>query len=86
MGFFNEISTLFNTDELEHDFNIECFGDKAVVVIGYEKINTLSESEIVLIVNNKKQIKITGAKLCIKKLEEGEIVISGVIMALELHG
>ena len=85
MGFFDEIKKSFSEEELDLSFKLECYGGSALVVMGYKKIVSLGEAEIVLNVGKKTKLMVTGAKLFIKKLEVEELVIAGKIMNIAIE-
>ena len=53
-------------------------------VFNYQKLNKLSESEIIITVNNK-LVKITGDSLKIKQMTKQELLINGHILKVELE-
>ena len=84
MGFFDEITSLFKEEKFDNSYQLQCFGNSALMVSGYKKIMALSENEIKLTVERNKVIEVTGAKMYVKKLEPEEMVIAGTIMKIEI--
>lgn len=82
MGFFNEIESLFEENEIDFSFRVDCIGRGAVVVSGYKTITKLTEGEIILALKKEGEIKIKGAKLFIKRMEKEEVVIAGKILEI----
>ena len=83
MGFFNEIKNLFEEEHCDTNRKLIILGCGAVVE-GFKKIITLSSSEIVFDMMGGERIFIKGKRLFIKKLEEREAVISGIVLAYEM--
>lgn len=82
MGFFDELTNLFESDELDKSFRLECLGQSAVVVAGYRRLVSLGETQMEILVQGDTKIVISGAKLYIKKLEESEIVVAGRLLTI----
>lgn len=51
-------------------------------VFNYEKLDKLSDTEIVIIINNKK-LKISGINMKIKQMTKQELLINGNILKVE---
>ena len=51
-------------------------------VYNYQKLNKLSDSEIILIINNK-EVFIEGVNLKIKQMTKQELLINGQILKVE---
>ena len=85
MGFFDELINLFSQEEIDKSFKLEVLGKSAVCISGYKKILLLTESEIVVLMSGETRLLISGAKLYVKKLEEAELVVAGVIMNLSIE-
>ncbi|MBP3631234.1 MAG: YabP/YqfC family sporulation protein [Clostridia bacterium] len=86
MSFYDEVEKLFNLDEFRSEFSLCLVSMSALVVNGYEKIISFSESEIVLKCYGGLRVLIKGAKLVIKKLAKSELVINGELLAVERLG
>lgn len=82
MGFFDELTNLFEPEELDKSFRLECFGQSAVLIAGYRRIVSLGETQMEILVQGNIKIVISGAKLYIKKLEESEIVVAGKLLTI----
>lgn len=82
MGFFNEITNLFEENELDLSFKVECIGRGAVVVSGFKTISKLTEGEIELKLKKEGSVIIKGAKLYIKRMETEEVVVAGKILEI----
>ena len=82
MGFFNEITNLFEENELDLSFKVECIGRGAVVVSGFKTISKLTEGEIELKLKKEGSVVIKGAKLYIKRMETEEVVVAGKILEI----
>ena len=82
MGFFNEITNLFEENELDLSFKVECIGRGAVVVSGFKTISKLTEGEIELKLKKERSVIIKGAKLYIKRMETEEVVVAGKILEI----
>ena len=85
MGFFDEFTNLFAQEKIDKSFRVEILGRSAVCVEGYKKIESLESSEVVLQVCGGAKVIISGAKLYVKKLEEGELVVSGAILNVSIE-
>ena len=86
MGFFNETTNLFNEEELDLSFHVECVGKSAVVVSGYKTILKLTEGEVELKLKKEGTLTIKGARLYIKRMEEEEVTIAGKILEILFWG
>ena len=86
MSFYDEVEKLFNVDEVRSKFSLYLIAMNVLVVNGYEKIISFSDSEIVLKCQGKLTIIIKGLKLVIKKLAKAELVINGELLSLERLG
>ena len=51
-------------------------------VFNYEKLEKLSDIEIVIIINNRK-LKINGTNMKIKQMTKQELLINGIILKVE---
>ena len=51
-------------------------------VFNYEKLDKLSDTEIIIIINNKK-LKISGTNMKIKQMTKQELLINGNILKVE---
>ena len=86
MSFYDEVEKLLNIDEVKSQIQICIIGMNSVVVSGYSNIISFSDSEVVFRLVNKNIISFKGAKMEIKMLSKGEVVICGEILSLERIG
>ncbi len=86
MSFYDEVEKLLNIDEVKPQVQILIIGMNSVVVSGYSKIVSFSDSEIILKLKDSSVILFKGVKLEIKRLAKSEVVICGQILALEKVG
>lgn len=86
MSFYDEVEKLFNIDEVRSEFSLYSKGFRLLVVNGYQNIISFSDAEIVLKVKGNMKVSIKGAKMIIKKMEKGELVIDGEILSVERIG
>ena len=86
MSFYNEVEKLFTADEIKADYTIHMFGDRVIVIEGYKKIVAFSDTEITIKLVNGGNLTIVGAKMVIKHLEKGELVINGEILSVTRMG
>lgn len=86
MSFYDEVEKLLNIDEVKPQVQISIIGMSSVVISGYSRIVSFSDSEIVLKLKDGAVILFKGVKLEIKRLAKGEVVICGEILALERVG
>lgn len=86
MSFNNEIENIFGDEYKNAEYALHCFGDKILVIEGYKKIISFSGVNISVRLSNNSKIIIDGAKMVIKRLEKGELVISGDILSITKQG
>lgn len=86
MSFSNEIEKLFGIDYTNAEYALHCFGDKILVVEGYKKIISFCNTNICIRLMNNQKIVVDGAKMIIKRLEKGELIISGDILSIARQG
>lgn len=78
MGFFDEFLNLFGVEEIDTSYKIIVLGKSGVMIEGYKKLLTLSDTQILLLLKNIK-LNLIGKGLYIKKMEKSEIVVGGTI-------
>lgn len=86
MSFNNEIANIFGDEYKNAEYALHCFGDKILVIEGYKRIISFSGVNISVRLNNNSIITIDGAKMVIKRLEKGELIISGDILSIKKQG
>ena len=85
MGFFDELINLFSQEEIDKSFKLEVLGRSAVCISGYKKVLSLTECEIVVLINVGTKLVISGGKLYVKKLDDTELVIAGMIVNISIE-
>ena len=60
MSFYDEVEKLFNLDEIQSKFSLHLISMNVLVVNGYEKIISFSDSEILLKCHDRVTIAIKG--------------------------
>ena len=66
-----------------NDVMITVLGTKRIVVTNIGGVMELSDSEIVLNVNNSQKLLIVGEYLAVKEMNKNEIVVDGRILKIE---
>ena len=67
----------------DNEFHLDIFAKK-IHIINYDKIVSLGEEKIILLVEGKK-LYLFGKHFSLKRMEEEELLIEGRILRLELE-
>lgn len=83
MGFFNELESILNLDELEQKFKLSIINADVVAVEGILRVNGFSSDKICFVLRGGQTCTLSGIKLAIEKLEAGEAIIKGKVQNIE---
>ena len=84
MSIINEVFSSLDIGCAIDDYRYYNLGGKAVYVENFKRINTFSNSEIILKLK-KGMIKILGENLYIKELNKNSLLVWGTIKGVEVY-
>lgn len=83
MGFYDETKKLLGINKQEFEAPLLSTSPQSGTIIeGYKKILELSDTKIIILCSNNKNLEIIGLNLCIKEMARNEITIKGKITTI----
>lgn len=74
----------FSPNLLTNDITVTVYGGYEAIISGYKRI-LVYDSNVLIVCNKVKQLKITGSNLVLSDMAEEELVLKGNIVTTELE-